>query len=1472
MSEWSLKSQINNSGAKGPFDVDGTANTIVFTTERIDQVQQNNSTVNVSKGVVKVFVNLSGQWAKLGDDIESNYYNNNPTSNIPTNFGHQVKISEDGTIIAIGEPNYSITLGTFCGRVQIYKLVGLNWVQLGQDLILLGQGNSYERFGNAISLSPDGKRIAVGSSGLRGGIFPENYGNVKVYEYRENDSQWTQIGNTIWNSSYQDRIFNPSARVYSDGIAALPESIELSNNGDLIIGRPLFGPSEYNYQGKVDLYKYLNGWQKTYSYERPGTSKVGRGVSITKDGSIFSVLIDPSETESIVDVFFKTENPNSVLFPTIEKARNATQLGNSSYYDFSVVGNLMRLITYDPNEASINSAYNAATTNPADTWTRYVNLLTPNITNNTAKLSKETSNLVVVRNDFNIYVYDVPLLPPTPTPTQTRTPTRTPQPTNTPTKTAFPTPTATVTQTPTTTQTQTTTPSATKCYELEDGLNPDQLYDIQNNQTLEEENQNSQLTGNGGDIVEKGYKFGPNQGLTLFNSLENIEEYSLSIDFEIDQTTNPVKIIDFKNQSFNNGIYYLPTSSTTGKMNLRFEPINNIVSDIEISTLERNRLTIVRKFLTVSENETSFTNQVFIVYLNNQQIFQVIDSEEFGVPDNNVFQFFIDDVYSSSEAGGGIVYRIATYNSDLSAGQCLLESLPTPTPTVTPTTTLTPTSTETPLPTVPLVTQSKTAFPTQTPTQTSSPGASPTPTASQTQTPTQTSTGTQTPTPTATQTQTPSVTITKTRVSRFARGLDCCVVDLSPTPTASVTASVTQTPTHTPTNTATQTQTPTNTASQTQTPTNTASQTQTPTKTPTHTPTHTPTQTIGLTPTPTQTPTTTTTLTATPTSTTTLTATPTQTQTPGSTPAPLDLETEFIIFIEPVTDGYLCIELPDSPDDDVLTSKSYGYVETSNSLTLSKSFPVYGINSIRLVQRGGGFGSDPYYELNNSQVNDISQTYNITHDTLNIKLNRFEIDMILKFNYWVRRVSGTGFVKFKLRRGSAINKFTFTNFELNAVTPGINPLYPSAVLASISRDYPYQRIKFSSFKKDGNDSKYYKQPSIIEYKNQRIEGRPNEPYKLIIRNDQIKKIIKFPDVVKDESGEENVFGSDSYVKFENCNNLTEVPSTLGRNVSDLSRMFYGCTRINDPNIGDWDVSNVVNMQSMFYNAVSFNQSLEKWKPIKTQNMSDMFRSALSFNNKLFTETPELIYIDRMFADSLFNNETISNLKTQKVLSMEETFARNNAFNQDLSNWDASLVQTMKGMFSRAIKFNSGIPYNTFSLVNASQMFMYAETYNGGDNPVLNLYVTNVTDMDQMFFNAVNFKCDISLWDIDNVYSAESMFHDARSFPGTNIDRWTTKSLKYANNMFNGAIAFQSSLANWDISRLERAEEFMLNVNLKNFNYTRLLESWANKTRKQDVVINLGKAKKTSSDMINNFNKLAYETFWIITDGDGINES
>lgn len=97
--------------------------------------------------------------------------------------------------------------------------------------------------------------------------------------------------------------------------------------------------------------------------------------------------------------------------------------------------------------------------------------------------------------------------------------------------------------------------------------------------------------------------------------------------------------------------------------------------------------------------------------------------------------------------------------------------------------------------------------------------------------------------------------------------LRCCTIDISPTPTASVTPSVTCTPTVTPTYTQTPTQTPT------YTPTNTQTPTETPTVTPTIT--QTPTYTTTQTETPTNTPTNTVTATSTPTNTPTMTLTPT---------------------------------------------------------------------------------------------------------------------------------------------------------------------------------------------------------------------------------------------------------------------------------------------------------------------------------------------------------------------------------------------------------------------------------------------------------------------------------------------------------------------------------------------------------------------------------------------------------------------
>jgi len=62
----------------------------------------------------------------------------------------------------------------------------------------------------------------------------------------------------------------------------------------------------------------------------------------------------------------------------------------------------------------------------------------------------------------------------------------------------------------------------------------------------------------------------------------------------------------------------------------------------------------------------------------------------------------------------------------------------------------------------------------------------------------------------------------------------------------------------------------------------------------------------------------------------------------------------------------------------------------------------------------------------------------------------------------------------------------------------------------------------------------------------------------------------------------------------------------GEPITDMSYMFYSSTSFNDPDISNWDVSSVTNMNSMFNNAQIFNQPLSNWDVSSVTNMSNMF--------------------------------------------------------------------------------------------------------------------------------------------------------------------------------------------------------------------------------------------------------------------------
>ncbi len=86
--------------------------------------------------------------------------------------------------------------------------------------------------------------------------------------------------------------------------------------------------------------------------------------------------------------------------------------------------------------------------------------------------------------------------------------------------------------------------------------------------------------------------------------------------------------------------------------------------------------------------------------------------------------------------------------------------------------------------------------------------------------------------------------------------------------------------------------------------------------------------------------------------------------------------------------------------------------------------------------------------------------------------------------------------------------------------------------------------------------------------------------------------------------------------FASCVNLVinakDTPNLS--NVTNMEAMFFDAKSFNS-NINDWDVSNITNMSAMFFRATSFNQPLDKWDTSNVTNMSKMFYGASSFSNK-----------------------------------------------------------------------------------------------------------------------------------------------------------------------------------------------------------------------------------------------------------------
>ena len=156
------------------------------------------------------------------------------------------------------------------------------------------------------------------------------------------------------------------------------------------------------------------------------------------------------------------------------------------------------------------------------------------------------------------------------------------------------------------------------------------------------------------------------------------------------------------------------------------------------------------------------------------------------------------------------------------------------------------------------------------------------------------------------------------------------------------------------------------------------------------------------------------------------------------------------------------------------------------------------------------------------------------------------------------------------------------------------------------------------------DFKTFIKESIWSDMQDRSTGETVREEDMITTNKDLKNKIK--ELYK-EQGEGETLDVSSLTKLIKCDDFAyifsgyeNVKHIIGledwdvSNVKNMNSMFWNCKKFNS-DLSNWDVSNVENMGFMFKNCENFNSDLSNWNVSSVRDMRDMFDGCYSLKNK-----------------------------------------------------------------------------------------------------------------------------------------------------------------------------------------------------------------------------------------------------------------
>ena len=189
-----------------------------------------------------------------------------------------MSLSADGLSVAIGAPGNDGNGGT-SGHTRIYRYdeMSSQWEQFGSDI---GGEAVNDSSGSSVSLSADGRTVAIGATGNRNGA-----GHTRIFQQNDLTNKWEQFGSDIDGEAAGD---------YSGG------SVSLSADGLSVAIGAARNDGNGSRSGHTRIYRYN---ELSLQWEQVGADldgedswdASGESVSLSADG--LSIAIGASENE-----------------------------------------------------------------------------------------------------------------------------------------------------------------------------------------------------------------------------------------------------------------------------------------------------------------------------------------------------------------------------------------------------------------------------------------------------------------------------------------------------------------------------------------------------------------------------------------------------------------------------------------------------------------------------------------------------------------------------------------------------------------------------------------------------------------------------------------------------------------------------------------------------------------------------------------------------------------------------------------------------------------------------------------------------------------------------------------------------------------------------------------------------------------------------------------------------------------------